>query len=132
MELIQAEDVNEPEAIERIAAAGPDVGVVCAFGQIIREPLLGEPEMLNVHPSLLPRWRGAAPIERAIMAGDAETGVTIMRLSEGLDSGPIALQERMAIGAGDDHGVARGRGSRSSAAELMVRALDLRARGELS
>ena len=89
-----------PEASERIAAAGPDVGVVCAFGQIIREPLLSQPEMLNVHPSLLPRWRGAAPIERAIMAGDAETGVTIMRLTEGLDSGPIALQEPVAIGLG--------------------------------
>ena len=75
----------------------PDVGIVCAFGQIIREPLLSEPEMLNVHPSLLPRWRGAAPIERAIMAGDAETGVTIMRLAEGLDSGPIALQETIPI-----------------------------------
>ena len=61
-------------------AAAPELGVVCAFGQLIKEPLLSELEMLNVHPSLLPRWRGAAPIERAIMAGDAETGVTIIRV----------------------------------------------------
>ncbi len=69
--------------------------MVCAFGQLIKPPLLDEVEMLNVHPSLLPRWRGAAPIERAIMAGDAETGVAIMRLTEGLDSGPVALLERV-------------------------------------
>ena len=58
--------------------------------------------MLNVHPSLLPRWRGAAPIERAIMAGDERTGVCIMQLTEGLDSGPVALREEVAIGAEDD------------------------------
>ena len=66
--------------------------VVCAFGQLIREPLLSELQMLNVHPSLLPRWRGAAPIERAIMAGDERTGVCVMRLDAGLDSGPVALR----------------------------------------
>ena len=131
LELFQAENVNEPGAMERIAAAGPDVGVVCAFGQIVREPLLSSPQMLNVHPSLLPRWRGAAPIERAIMAGDAETGVTIMRLSEGLDSGPIALQERMAIGPGDDHGSLEPRLAEVGG-RLMVRALDLQGAGELA
>ena len=62
--------------------------IVCAFGALIKEPLLSEHEILNVHPSLLPRWRGAAPIERAIMAGDERTGVSIMRLTAGLDSGP--------------------------------------------
>ena len=131
LELLQAESVNAPEALDRIAAAGPDVGVVCAFGQIIREPLLSDPEMLNVHPSLLPRWRGAAPIERAIMAGDAETGVTIMRLVEGLDAGPIALQEPVAIASGDDHGSLEERLAELGG-ELMVRALDLRERGELT
>ena len=104
-----------------------DVGVVCAFGQLIREPLLAELELLNVHPSLLPRWRGAAPIERAIMAGDERTGVTIMRVTEGLDSGPIALREAVAIGD-DDFGTARRSGSPSSAASCWSRALDLRAR----
>ncbi len=65
---------------------------MCAFGALIKEPLLSDYEVLNVHPSLLPRWRGAAPIERAIMAGDARTGVWIMRLTAGLDSGPVALR----------------------------------------
>ena len=76
--------------------------VVCAFGALIREPLLSEHEILNVHPSLLPRWRGAAPIERAIMAGDERTGVSIIRLTAGLDSGPVCLMEPEPIGA-DGH-----------------------------
>jgi methionyl-tRNA formyltransferase len=96
--VLKTEATADAEALERIRTAEPDVGVVCAFGQLIREPLLSELEMLNVHPSLLPRWRGAAPIERAIMAGDAETGVSIMRLTEGLDSGPVALQRSVEIG----------------------------------
>ena len=65
--------------------------IVCAFGALIKEPLLSDYDDLNVHPSLLPRWRGAAPVERAIMAGDAETGVSIMRLTAGLDAGPVCL-----------------------------------------
>ena len=73
-----------------------DAVVVCAFGALIKEPLLSAHELLNVHPSLLPRWRGAAPIERAIMAGDAQTGVSIMRLTAGLDSGPVCLARRRA------------------------------------
>ena len=80
IELLQAEDVNAEPVRERIAAARPRALVVCAFGQLIREPLLSAHPLLNVHPSLLPRWRGAAPIERAIMAGDARTGVCVMRL----------------------------------------------------
>ena len=102
IELLQAEDVNESAALERIRAARPEAVVVCAFGQLIREPLLSELPMLNVHPSLLPRWRGAAPIERAIMAGDRRTGVCIMRLTAGLDSGPVALREEVPIGPDDD------------------------------
>ena len=73
----------------------PEVLTTCAYGVLIKEPLLSDYEMINVHPSLLPRWRGAAPIERAIMAGDAETGVAIMRVTAGWDSGPVyALAER--------------------------------------
>ena len=129
IDLLQAEDANAPDSLARIAAADADVGIVCAFGQIIREPLLSEPEMLNVHPSLLPRWRGAAPIERAVMAGDPETGVTIMRLAEGLDSGPIALQETIPIG---DEGFEELSGRLAElGAVLMLRALELRERGEL-
>ena len=75
-----------------IAAAEPEVVCICAYGALIKEPLLSEHDLLNVHPSLLPRWRGAAPIERAIEAGDEETGVTIMRPTAELDAGPMCLQ----------------------------------------
>ncbi len=105
--------------------------MVCAFGQLIKPPLLSEVEMLNVHPSLLPRWRGAAPIERAIMAGDSETGVAIMRLAEGLDSGPVAMCERVAIGAQEDFGSLSERLA-DLGGELAVRALELREAGELN
>ena len=130
LELLQAESVNAPEALERIRAAQPEVGAVCAFGQLIREPLLSDPGLLNVHPSLLPRWRGAAPIERAIMAGDAATGVCVMRVTEGLDSGPVALCERTMIEPGEDFGSLAARLA-AIGAELLVRALDLHVAGEL-
>jgi methionyl-tRNA formyltransferase len=91
IELAQPESVNQEPARALIADARPDAVLVCAFGALIKEPLLSDYSMLNVHPSLLPRWRGAAPIERAIMAGDERTGVSIMRLTAGLDSGPVCL-----------------------------------------
>ncbi len=130
IELLQAESVNDEAALERIRAAQPQVASVCAFGQLIREPLLSELPMLNVHPSLLPRWRGAAPIERAIIEGDARTGVTIMRVTAGLDSGPVALQEETPIGPDEDFA---GLSQRLSAigGELLAQALDLEAEGRL-
>ena len=88
IEVIQPEQLHEPEILERIAAAEPEVLTTCAYGVLIKEPLLSDYEMINVHPSLLPRWRGAAPIERSIMAGDAETGVAIMRVTAGLGLRP--------------------------------------------
>ena len=100
----QPESVNDEAARSRIAAAAPDAVVVCAFGALIKEPLLSEYPLLNVHPSLLPRWRGAAPIERAIMAGDARTGVSIMRLTAGLDSGPVCLAAEEPIGRQETYG----------------------------
>ena len=78
--------------------------IICAYGALIKEPLLSDHEMYNVHPSLLPRWRGAAPIERAIEAGDEETGVTIMRPTAELDAGPMRLQQGEPIQAEDDFG----------------------------
>lgn len=130
LELCQSENVNQGEALERIRAAEPDALAVCAFGQLIREPLLSEFEMLNVHPSLLPRWRGAAPIERAIMAGDERTGVCVMRLTAGLDSGPVALCEEVSIGPEDDYeALAATLAERGG--ELLVRALDEAAAGGL-
>ncbi len=123
--LEQPEDVNSAAARERIAAARPEVVCVCAFGALIKEPLLSEHEMLNVHPSLLPRWRGAAPIERAIMAGDEETGVAIMRVTAGLDSGPVCLLAREPIAPDDTYGTLSERLQRL-AGDLLVRALDER------
>ena len=97
IELDQPDSVNSDEARARIAALEPDAMLICAFGALIKEPLLSEHRMLNVHPSLLPRWRGAAPIERAVIAGDEETGVSIMVVTAGLDSGPVCAQEATPI-----------------------------------
>ena len=124
IDLLQAADVNGPDALARIRAAEPEAVVVCAFGQIVREPLLSEWPMLNVHPSLLPRWRGAAPIERAIMAGDERTGVSVMRVGAGLDSGPVALREELAIGSDEDFETLAGKLARLGG-EMLVQALDL-------
>lgn len=123
IELDQPADVNGEEARARIAAAQPGAVIVCAFGALIKEPLLSDFEILNVHPSLLPRWRGAAPLERAIMAGDAETGVAIMRLTAGLDSGPVSLLERTPIAPRDTFGTLAPRLERIGG-DLLVRALD--------
>jgi methionyl-tRNA formyltransferase len=125
IDLDQPDDVNADAARARIAAAEPEVVVVCAFGALLREPLLSEFELLNVHPSLLPRWRGAAPIERAIMAGDAETGVSIMRVTAGLDSGPVCLAATEPIRPDDTYGSLAPRLERLGA-DLLVRALDER------
>jgi methionyl-tRNA formyltransferase len=130
IEVLQAASVNERGAAEAVRAADPDLAVVCAFGQLITEPLLGEVEMLNVHPSLLPRWRGAAPIERAIMAGDPETGVCVMRVTAGLDSGPVALCERTPIAPTENFGDLSPRLAEIGG-ELIVDALTRRARGTL-
>jgi methionyl-tRNA formyltransferase len=124
IEVFQPEDVNAAEARERIAAAKPEAVLICAFGALIQEPLLSDHELLNVHPSLLPRWRGAAPVERAIEAGDEETGVTIMRPTAELDAGPIALQRAEAIRADDDYGSLSERLA-ALGGELLVEALDL-------
>jgi methionyl-tRNA formyltransferase len=121
--VIQPESVNDGPARAQIAAAAPEVLVVCAFGALIKEPLLSDHPILNVHPSLLPRWRGAAPLERAIMAGDARTGVSIMRLTAGLDSGPVCLQQEVAIAPRDTYGTLAGR-LEAVGGELLVRALD--------
>jgi methionyl-tRNA formyltransferase len=125
LELIQPEALTAPDVLQRIAAAEPAALALCAYGVLISEPLLTRYEILNVHPSLLPRWRGAAPVERAIMAGDTETGVSIMRLTAGLDSGPVCLQAAEPIRPDDDYGRLAGR-LQELGGELLVRALDER------
>ncbi|MEM6971244.1 MAG: methionyl-tRNA formyltransferase [Pseudomonadota bacterium] len=105
-------DVHTPErfrdagVVEAFAALQPDVAVVVAYGQILPQSALDVPRLgcLNAHASLLPRWRGAAPIQRAIMAGDTATGVCVMRMEAGLDTGPVLAEERLAIHAHDTAG----------------------------
>jgi len=89
--------VLQPDRLDPDLDLGAPTVVAVAYGLIVPEPVLEERLWLNVHPSLLPRWRGAAPVERAIMAGDTETGVTIIRLAKELDAGPIAAQRAFAI-----------------------------------
>jgi methionyl-tRNA formyltransferase len=114
--------VVQPERLEPGLDLGAPTVVVVAYGRIVPEPLLDERLWLNVHPSLLPRWRGAAPVERALMAGDAETGVTIIELVKELDAGPIAAQRAFSIGPEDDFGTVAAR-SGEVAAELLEEAL---------
>jgi methionyl-tRNA formyltransferase len=125
LELYQPEDVNSEEALARIAQAEPEAVCVCAFGALLKEPLLSDHELLNVHPSLLPRWRGAAPVERAIMAGDAETGVCIMRPEAGFDTGPVFLAGFEGIRAEDTYGTLAAR-LQPLAADLLIRTIEER------
>lgn len=127
--LVQPEKLDD-DAVARIAEARPDALIVCAYGAIIKEPLLSAYPLLNVHPSLLPRWRGAAPVERAIMAGDAETGVSIMELVEELDAGPVIAQEREPIAPDDSYGTLAPR-LVDLGARMLVEALDRLADGPL-
>jgi methionyl-tRNA formyltransferase len=120
------------QAAETFRAHAADVAVVVAYGMILPQPILEAPELgcLNLHASLLPRWRGAAPIQRAVMAGDRETGVAVMRMEEGLDTGPVGMVERVPIRpqmtAGELHNELMVLG-----ADLMVRALAALSRGGL-
>jgi methionyl-tRNA formyltransferase len=122
--------MRTPESISVAAAQDEFIGleldaaVVVAYGLRLPKRMLGAPKLgcVNAHASLLPRWRGAAPIERAILAGDKETGISIIQINEGLDTGPILLQERLTIAGSDDAGRVRN-GLARLAARLIVRAL---------
>src|SRR5437899_10863216 len=102
--VLQPERARDPEFLERLKQLKPDLVVVVAYGQILPQALLDLPRFgcLNVHTSLLPKYRGAAPIQWALLHGDAETGVTIMKMDAGLDTGPILSMKRIAIGPEDD------------------------------
>ena len=120
------------DAIAAAISAGAEVMVVAAYGLILPQWVLDEPRLgcLNIHASLLPRWRGAAPIHRAIEAGDPETGITIMQMDAGLDTGDMLLVEKIAIDAADTTGTLHDRLA-ALGGELIVRALALAGRGEL-
>jgi methionyl-tRNA formyltransferase len=124
--------LKTPEASEEFRAHNADAAVVVAYGMILPQAILDIPKLgcFNLHASLLPRWRGAAPINRAIMAGDSETGVMVMKMEEGLDTGPIAMAEPAPIGpdatTGDLHDELKRRG-----ASLMVRVLAALEKGAL-
>jgi len=111
-------EVRQPERLEAGFDPGIETVVVAAYGLLIPEPVLERALWLNVHPSLLPRWRGAAPIERALMAGDPETGVSIIKLVPELDAGPIAAQRAFPVSAEDDYGTVAAR-SLDVTAELL-------------
>ncbi len=125
--------LRTPDVQAAFGAHGADAAVVVAYGLILPKPVLEAPRLgcFNLHASALPRWRGAAPINRAIMAGDTETAATVMKMAEGLDTGPVALTEPVAIGAdmtaGELHDVLAQAG-----AGLIVRALDALAHGALT
>lgn len=122
--VFQPSTLKEAAAQERIVATGAEVMVVAAYGLILPQAVLDLPYLgcVNIHASLLPRWRGAAPIQRALLAGDSETGVCIMQMEAGLDSGPVLLREAVPIGAEDTAGSLRDRLA-ALAARLIVAAL---------
>ena len=130
--VLTPKSLRTEEAQAAFAAHGADAAVVVAYGLILPQPILDAVPLgcFNLHASLLPRWRGAAPINRAIMAGDAESGVTVMKMDEGLDTGGMAMMERVAIGpdmtAGELHDRLAAIGG-----DLMHRALGALERGSL-
>lgn len=118
----QPSKLRDAEQIERLASLQPDVMVVVAYGLILPQAVLEIPRLgcINIHASLLPRWRGAAPIHRAIQAGDAETGVTIMRMEAGLDTGPMLLTRREPILPTDTTATLHDRLAKLGAAALLA------------
>lgn len=128
---LQPEKIKDPQAIEQIRALAPDVIVVMAYGQILPRAVLEIPKLacLNLHASLLPRWRGAAPIQAAITAGDRETGITVMYMDEGLDTGDILLQSKIDILPSDTGGSLHDRLS-EIAPDALVESLQLLASGK--
>jgi methionyl-tRNA formyltransferase len=133
LEVFTPKTLRGEDAAERLHELAPDAVVVVAYGLILPKSILDVPRLgcLNLHASLLPRWRGAAPIQRAIMAGDTETGVMVMRMEEGLDTGPVALSERISIPPEATGGEMHDRLA-ALGADLMVRALAALERGSLT
>jgi methionyl-tRNA formyltransferase len=130
--ILTPKTLREPEAAAAMQVRRADAAVVVAYGLILPKAILDVFPLgcFNVHASLLPRWRGAAPIHRAVMAGDKETGVSVMQMEEGLDTGPVAMAERVPIGPDATTGELHDRLARLGA-DLMLRAIDALERGSL-
>ncbi len=130
--VLQPASLKDPGIQEELRAMVPDVMVVAAYGLILPQAVLEIPRLgaLNIHASLLPRWRGAAPIQRALLAGDAETGITIMRMDAGLDTGPMLLREAVPIDGQDNAGSLHDRLA-GLGARLIVTALERLQAGSL-
>lgn len=130
--LLQPLGLKSSEVLDRLRAARPEAMIVAAYGLIVPAPLLEVPRLgaLNIHASLLPRWRGAAPIQRALLAGDSETGVSIMQMDAGLDTGPVLARRAIGIGAQDDAGTLHDKLAEAGAA-AMVETLERMSRGDV-
>jgi methionyl-tRNA formyltransferase len=128
----QPVDFRDPAAVNALRELAPDLMIVVAYGLLLPESVLGIPALgcLNVHASLLPRWRGAAPIERAILAGDQESGVCIMQMEKGLDTGPVLLRESTTIAA-DDTAASLGARLQDIGCHLLIQAIEGLASGTL-
>ena len=124
-EFFQPATLKSSEVQARLAAIKPDAMIVAAYGLLLPQQILDVPKhgALNIHGSLLPRWRGAAPIQRAILAGDRETGVSIMKMDAGLDTGPVLARRSIAIAENDDAGTLRDKLA-AMGAEMMVETLE--------
>jgi methionyl-tRNA formyltransferase len=133
MPVFQPLQFKEPEAVAELAALNPDVLLVAAYGLILPQAVLDIPRLgpWNVHASLLPRYRGAAPIQRAILNGETETGITIMRMEAGLDTGPMLLKQAVTIGPDETAGALHDRLA-SLGGDMAVQALRLLAKGPVS
>lgn len=133
LEVVQPERVKAPEFLEEVRSLAPDVAVVVAFGQIFPKALLDIPRLgcVNLHASLLPRWRGASPIQAAVAAGDRRTGVATMLMDVGLDTGPVLLEEETEIGP-EETAEDLSRRLAEIGGRLVVHTLDLLDRGELT
>ena len=131
LDLLQPVALKSPEVLERLRAARPEAVIVAAYGLIVPQPLLELARLgaLNIHASLLPRWRGAAPIQRALLAGDSETGVSIMQMDAGLDTGPVLARRVIGIDPHDDAGTLHDKLAETGA-EAMVETLERMAHGE--
>ncbi len=131
LELLQPDSIGDAAVDAAIDATEPSALALCAYGAIIREPLLSKRPILNLHPSLLPRWRGATPIERAIMEGDSQTGISIIRLVEELDAGPMSAQRAIEVGSDDTFETVSSR-LIDLGAEMLAQSLAEAERGEIT